>query len=242
MDPNGGNGHNSSDDVPTNDAGYPLDAWELIAPQLTEARRERFLRVIEGRTNHIRLVIQDVHDPHNISACMRSAEAFGINHVHVVTQNQRYKPSTVARGVGGWINIHHHQGIPHCVENLRSQGYKLAAAVPRPDAHPLMELPVDEPLAVVFGNEHAGVDESWSDLVDYAFTIPMYGFVESLNISVSAAITMQHLVERSKQEIGSHFLLTEKQRQAELSTWSCHQVRDYGKQLARLRQLKIDKS
>ncbi len=221
--------------IVVNAAGFPLDAWRLISPQLTAERRQRFQQVVAARTNFIRLVIQDIHHPHNVSACLRSAEAFGVNNVHVVTMREKFKPSTVTRGVEQWMNVHRHNSVKDCVGQLRQQGYRLATALPSPTATPLQNLPIDKPLAVIFGNEHDGVDPDWESEVDIRFTVPMVGFVESLNISVSAAITLSNLIDRGRALHGTDFFLSEAEQNAELCTWSCRQLRSYRQQLERLR-------
>jgi len=220
----------------TKTTGYPADAWDLMNAMLTEARRARMLRVAHGRTQHIRLVVQDVHDPHNISACLRSADAFGIQHCHVVTLKQSFRTSTVARGVGSWLTLHRHHTVEDCVAKLRADGFKLYAGVPAPTAVPLHELPVDDKIAVVFGNEHAGIDSAWLPHMDRLFTIPMFGMVESLNISVGAAITMQHLTHRARESLGTTtFALSTGERQGLLNKWICDQLQAWPQILPRLR-------
>ncbi len=216
--------------------GFPVDAWDLMNPMLTESRRSRMLQVVNGRTQHVRLVIQDVHDPHNISACLRSADAFGIQHCHVVTLRQSFRASNVARGVDTWLTVHRHHTVEDCVAALRAEGFKLYAGVPAPTAVPLHKLPVDDKIAVVFGNEHAGIDSAWLPHMDHLFTIPMFGMVESLNISVGAAITMQHLTHRSREVLPTEtFHLPESERQGLLNHWICDQLQAWPKMLPRLR-------
>jgi tRNA (guanosine-2'-O-)-methyltransferase len=219
-----------------NTAGYPADAWDLMNSMLTESRRGRIMRVCQGRTQHIRLVVQDVHDPHNISACLRSADAFGIQHCHVVNLKQNFRTSTVARGVGSWLTLHRHQSVEECVAKLRADGFRLYAGVPATTAVPLHELPVDDKIAVVFGNEHAGIDSAWLPHMDRLFTIPMFGMVESLNISVGAAITMQHLTHRARETLPEGaFNLSESERQGLLNKWICDQLQAWPQILPRLR-------
>lgn len=215
---------------------YPVDAWRLLSPRLTPKRKEKFLAVSKQRSRHFRLVIQDVHHPHNVSACLRSAEAFGLVDVDVVTLNQPFKPSTVARGVSDWLDIHHHGSVESTVESIRSCGYKIAAAFPDQSSYGLADVPTTDRLAVVFGNEHEGVHDAWRQHIDYSFSIPMVGFVESLNISVSCAITLYELTQKAKHELDLNvYLLNDKERNALLCKWICQQYPSYEKQLAKLR-------
>lgn len=197
----------------------PEDAWEVLSPILTPARREKLLAAAHQRTNYVRLVAQDVHDPHNVSACMRSAEAFGIQNVDVVELGKPFRPSKVARGVTNWVNTQTHDTVADCAKVLKQGGYKLYAGMPDPSSIPLDELPLDQPIAVLFGNEHAGVDPSWKQHCDGFFTIPMVGMVESMNISVCAAITMHHLTHKCRQAKVESFFLSEEERSILLNEW-----------------------
>jgi tRNA (guanosine-2'-O-)-methyltransferase len=206
--------------VPDKSSELPPDLWKLLASQLTEKRRFKMEETASQRTERIRLVLQDIHHPHNVSACLRSAEAFGILNVHVINRTEPFKASSVAKGVDRWLNVHKHTDIPSCVAELKKRNYKIASAMPNPvDCKSLYDLPVDEPIAVLFGNEHEGMSEDFRPHVDYFFTIPMYGMVESLNISVCAAITMHELRHRAEIFWKSNFHLSESERTALLNTW-----------------------
>lgn len=217
---------------------YPEDAWDLLSPRFSEARKQKMLAVAAKRTNHIQLVTQDVHQPHNVSACIRSADAFGILNCHVVTLNDtKFRPSTVARGVSGWLNIDKHETVMGCVDALRARGIKLAAGLPTQNAMKLEDIPIDQPIAVIFGNEHAGIDNSWIEHIDYPFSIPMVGMVESLNISVSAAITLQHLRSKAEHELDpAKLYLTSSAQLALLNKWACQHCANWKLELEKLRR------
>jgi len=172
----------------------PEDSWDVLSEILTPNRRDRLSAAVQKRTKHVRLILQDVHNPHNISACLRSAEAFGIQHIDIVTLNEPFRASTSARGVADWLTISKWKSIEECAVAVKSEGYLIAAGMPAPESVSLHDLSLENPMAILFGNEHAGVSEDWGQFVDIYFTIPMMGLVESMNISVCAAITMHHLV------------------------------------------------
>lgn len=228
----------STSDVHVGDGPYPADAWKLLSPSLTEQRRVKLERLAEARTRRVRLVMQDTHHPHNVSACLRSAEAFGVADVDLVCHREKFKPSTVARGVAGWLRLWRHDSISEAALALKKAGFCLAAGVPpSPQSIPLDELPLDRPIALVFGNEKLGVDSAWNQHLDLRFTIPMYGMVESLNISVSAAIAMQALTARGRRELSpTEFFFDSSGKTALLNAWICRQVRSWEKQLEILRQ------
>lgn len=224
------------------DDPVPKDAYQILKHRLTATRCSRMEAVVNQRTRAVRLVIQDIHDPHNVAACMRSAEAFGIQNVDVVTVKQRTRPSKVGRGVHGWLTVGTYDNVESCVRDLRSDGYKIAAGVPSQDAASLSSL-ARTPLrgrskiAVVFGNEHEGISPAWHSQIDLPFTIPMVGMVESLNISVSAAITMHQLTEAYRQAWSPEdYLLSHDERQELLSLWATRTMRNWPEELRRLRE------
>jgi tRNA (guanosine-2'-O-)-methyltransferase len=203
---------------------------------LTDQRRDRMLHAANNRTRYLRLVVQDVHDPHNVSACLRSAEAFGIQEIDVVTLRETFRASTVARGVNHWLSIRKHKTVKGCADGLRQAGFRIVAGVPKPGAKHLDELPLDKPLAVVFGNEHQGIDPEWHEHIDEPFTIPMVGMVESLNISVSAAIALHQLTKSARAKLPPEtYFLKENERNALLSSWICRQIPAWPDICARLR-------
>lgn len=220
----------------TETAQFPADAWQLLQPMLTDQRRQRMLHAAQNRTRFLRLVVQDVHDPHNVSACLRSAEAFGIQEVDVVTLQETFRASTVARGVNHWLTIKKHHTIAGCAAALRERGFRIVAGVPKPGAKHLDQLPFDKPVAVVFGNEHQGIDPEWHQHIDEPFTIPMCGMVESLNISVSAAIALHQLTKTARAQLPAEaYFLKDDERNALLCSWICRQIPAWPDILARLR-------
>jgi tRNA (guanosine-2'-O-)-methyltransferase len=123
----------------------------------------------------------------------------GIMNVHAVSGKRPYRTSSASRGVDRWLNIQKHSSIAECAEHLKAKGFLLAAGFPEDDAIPLSKLPIEKPIALVFGNEHDGVSKDWVPHLDFRFTIPMSGMVESMNISVSAAISLYEVRRRHLQ-------------------------------------------
>ncbi len=213
------------------------DTWELIKQRLTPERWHRIERVARQRSEHVRLMIQDVHDPHNISACLRSADAFGLKSVDVITLYQKFQRSTASRGAGQWLSISRWRDVQSCVSHLREKNYRIAAGFPDCDAMTIDELPIDKPIAVLFGNEHKGVSADWLPHVDYRFTIPMFGMVESLNISVSAALTMHALTSRARQTIpASDYYLSQSCAERLACLWVLKRLKSPETELAKWRE------
>ena len=154
------------------------------------------------RTRHLRVVLEDIYQPHNASAVMRSCECFGIQHLHVIENRYVFRPNReVAMGASNWIHLHRHHeagrdNTRDCLERLRRDGYRIIATSLNAKSIPLSRLPVDEPLSLWFGTEEEGLSETVLQAADAHVHIPMHGFTQSFNISVSAAICLYDLRNR----------------------------------------------
>lgn len=163
---------------------------EALEPLLTAERKQRLSEVIAARSRAIVPVLDGLIDPHNIAAVLRSAEAFGVQEVHVIERGDEFVASQrIAQGTQRWIDVVRHASARSCVSALHERGYKVYVAAMHGKLGP--EALAREPrAAVVFGNEHEGVSSELAALADDVYTIPMRGFVQSLNVSVAAAITL----------------------------------------------------
>ena len=167
---------------------------------LTENRKERFQKVLENRTNHFTIAVEDVFQFHNTSAVMRSCEVFGIQELNVI--EERYGKSIdkeIAMGAQKWVDINKFDNVSHCVETLKNQGYQIIATTPHENDCLLDDFDITKPSALFFGTERDGLSEEVLQKADGFLKIPMAGFTESLNISVSAAIIIQNLTNRLRQ-------------------------------------------
>lgn len=166
------------------------DVVRALSPFVTQERMARIERVVLGRTRRLVVVLDQTTDPHNAAAVLRSADAFGIQEVHVIAGDQPFvAPGRVARGTAHWLDVWVHDSAEICASALHARGYTILAASMDGSIGPT-QLPAMERVAVVFGNEHNGVSNVLRDLADGTYAIAMNGFVESLNVSVAAAITM----------------------------------------------------
>lgn len=220
------------------DKAIPSDVWDVLKTEITESRRSKIERAANERTNHVRLIVQDVHDPHNVSACMRSAEAMGIRKVDVVTLNEPFRTTTVARGVKNWLEVSKFKTVKECADQVHKEGFLICAGMPAPDSVAIDELPIEKgkPLAILFGNEHAGVSPEWKEHVDIYFTIPMAGLVESMNISVSAAISLHHLTHKSRVELKEEYLLNIDEKTDLLNNWAVRTIDNWEKRYERVKE------
>lgn len=160
----------------------------------TSRRQERIEGVLLRRQPTLTVVLEDVHDPHNASAVLRSCDGVGIMDVHLVYVNEEPPRKSFGRSTSGsaakWIRIHQHDSIEACYAYLREHGFTIAATALEPDSHDFYSLDLTEPTALVFGNEMRGVSEAGVSGADMTVYIPMQGMVESLNISVSCAVSL----------------------------------------------------
>jgi tRNA (guanosine-2'-O-)-methyltransferase len=166
-----------------------------LTPLLTDQRLARIESVLARRTRSVIAVLDGLIDPHNVSAVLRSSEAFGVQEFHIIEGPETMVASSrVAKGTEQWLDVTVHPDAESCVKALRSRGFSLYIADAKGKLEPA-DLRDREPLAIVFGNEHAGVSEKLRALADGTFAIPMRGFVESLNVSVAAAIALYAITE-----------------------------------------------
>lgn len=164
---------------------------------LTENRKERFLNVLATRTNHFTVAIEDVFQLHNTSAVMRSCEVFGIQQLNVVEEKfGKSIDKEIAMGAQKWVDVNRFESISACIDNLKSKGYQIVATTPHENDCLLDDFDISKPSALFFGTERDGLSKEVLDQADGFLKIPMVGFTESLNISVSAAIIIQNLMSR----------------------------------------------
>jgi len=161
------------------------------AEVLLARRKLRIDEVVSQRVRGLTLVLEQVHDPHNLAAILRSAEGLGLQDLHVVEGPKGFRPSqAVTQGADKWIDVHRHESAAACAGQLRARGFRLFGSQLEGQARSLQELPAAEKLALVFGNEHAGLSEAFAGHCDGFFRIPMSGFSQSFNVSVAVGITL----------------------------------------------------
>ncbi|NUY79288.1 RNA methyltransferase [Flavobacterium sp. MAH-1] len=164
---------------------------------LTDSRKAKFLDVLSRRTNHFTVAMEDVYQLHNTSAVMRSCEVFGIQQLHVI--EEKYGKSIdkeIAMGAEKWVDINRFANMQDCIDDLKAKGYKIIATTPHNDDCTLEAFDITQKSAIFFGTERNGLSPEVIAQADGFLKIPMVGFTESLNISVSAAIILQNLTSR----------------------------------------------
>jgi tRNA (guanosine-2'-O-)-methyltransferase len=160
---------------------------------MTPRRKERITSVLNRRQPDLTVVMENVFDPHNISAVMRTCDSVGIQELYVLnTQISRHEKfgKKSSASAAGWLTIHQFENTEECIETIRKKYAKIYATHLGTESHSLYELNLTEPVALVFGNEHAGVTDECLSHCDGNFIIPQVGMVQSLNISVACAVTL----------------------------------------------------
>ena len=164
---------------------------------VTENRTAVFKEVLAKRTRHFTVVLEDLYQMHNVSAVIRSCDIFGLQDVHIV--QQKYDPklsSQIARGAEKWLDIHRYPNTESSIKELKNKGYQIVATTPHTDDVELPDFDISKASAFFFGVEKAGLSDKVLQQADVYLKIPMYGFTESFNISVAAALIMHSVSER----------------------------------------------
>lgn len=175
---------------------------EYLKQFITDERWATINNVINRRSRFLTVVLEDIYQPHNASAVLRSCDCFGIQDVHIVENRNDFSPNKgITIGADQWITLHrynqpNHNNTAHCYQKLREQGYKIVATSPHYEDVDIDELPLDQKTALVFGAEYTGLTDYALEEADGYAKIPMEGFSESFNISVGAAICLYELSTR----------------------------------------------
>ncbi|MBO0322453.1 RNA methyltransferase [Muricauda sp. CAU 1633] len=164
---------------------------------LTEERKQRFLDVLQNRTRWLTVALEDVYQMHNTSAIIRSCDVFGVQDVHAV-ENRFGKrlDKNIAMGAEQWVDVYRYQTTSECLDKLKSDGYQIIATTPHDNSQLLPDFYPKTKTALFFGTEKEGLSEEVMQRADGFLKIPMAGFSESLNVSVSAAIIIQELAKK----------------------------------------------
>lgn len=176
---------------------------------ITEDRKAKFLEILSRRTNHFTVAIEDVYQAHNTSAVIRSCEVFGVQQAHLVEKRfGKRLDANIAMGAQKWVDVYRYNDTQSCIDSLRAKGYKIIATTPHDDSCMLDEFDISQKSAFFFGTERLGLSQDVMQQADGFLKIPMEGFTESLNISVSAAIILQDITTRLRKStiVGSSVL------------------------------------
>jgi tRNA (guanosine-2'-O-)-methyltransferase len=195
----------------------------LEHPYAAEIHNERLQRMVDvsaRRLSSLTVVLENLWSAHNFSAIVRSAEGLGLQTAHVIETLNRYRKSPgVAHGADRWLNVRRHRSLAACVDELVEEGFRVACADVGPGCVDLHEVPADRPIAVLLGSERTGLSDEAKRCAHLRFTIPMAGFTESFNVSVSAAISLYALQGERRRHLGHDGDLTIEQAAELVAGW-----------------------
>ena len=204
-----------------------LRLYNAVSELYSENKRQLFDRLVKNRTRHICVVLEDVFQSHNASAVLRSCDCFGVQDVHVIEDRNKYAPnSDVSMGSDKWVDYYKHSDIRQTYDELRAKGYRIVATLPHENDTMITDLDIRRPTALVFGTELTGLTQEAVDYADAYVKVPMYGFTESFNISVCAALSLFCLTEKMRADTSIHWQLGEEEQLVLKLYWSIQVVHD----------------
>ena len=201
--------------------------YEALAELYSENKRQLFDRLAQHRTRHIAVVLEDIYQSHNASAVLRSCDCFGVQDVHVVENRNPFNPAgDVAVGSSKWVDYYKHSDIRQAYRHLHDKGYRIVATLPHENDTMIGDLDLSRPVALVFGTELTGLTSEAIDGADAYVKIPMYGFTESFNISVCAALSLFSTTERLRRSSDTSWQMSADEQLELKLYWSLQAIRD----------------
>lgn len=192
---------------------------QYLESYLTENRLKRFNEVLSQRTKHFTVATEDVYHLHNTSAVMRSCEVFGIQELSIIEEQSVKKiDREIALGAQKWVDLNRYDSALDCIKDMRTKGYQIVATTPHEHDCSLSNFDVTRKSCFFFGRETEGLTQEVLDIADCYLKVPMVGFTESLNVSVSAAIILQEVTSRLKQT-NIPWQLTEEEKNIKKLDW-----------------------
>lgn len=200
---------------------------------VTPKRRDKFDEILNNRTKHFTVVLEDVYQMHNTSAVIRSCDVFGVQKAHAIeVQHKNVLDKEIAMGAQKWVDLQYHSNTETCIDALREQGYQIIATTPHNESCLVESFDVTKKSALFFGSERDGVSENVMQQADGFIKIPMVGFTESLNISVSAAIILQSITSKLRNST-INWQLTEEEKEEQRLIWMQKSIKSIDKILER---------
>ena len=215
----------------TEDAYVLQEFYKIITPNKVGL----FEKIAPQRSRHLVVGLENIQQDHNASAIMRTMDCLGIQELHLIEKNNNYQfQRDIALGAARWLDVMQHQQEPEpvldSIAHLRQKGYQIVATSPHIKANTPQNLNLTQPIALFFGAEKHGISEELSANADAFLHIPMHGFTESFNLSVSAALVLSAL--RTRLEASSIDWLLSPEAQIELKISWCERILNGGPQLA----------
>ncbi len=204
---------------------------DFLADYVSPRRLEKMQSVLSYRTDYITVVLEDIYQPHNASAVLRSCDAFGVQDVHIIENRNKYRVNPgVALGSSQWLTLKRYntneENTLSAIEYLKDQGYRIIAAMPYDTEIDLEDFDLEKgKSALFFGTEMYGLSQRVLSRADEFMKIPMFGFVESFNISVSCAVSLHHLTRKLRSS-SINWTLSAERKEDVMLTWLKNSVKN----------------
>ena len=206
---------------------------EYLESFLTSRRKSLCKKILDERTNYFTVAVEDVYQLHNTSAVIRSCDVFGIQNIHIIEEvNVKRIDREIAMGAQKWVDVNRYDSTDKCIQALKNKGYQIVATTPHDDSKVLQDFDMNKPAAFFFGREQKGLSDTVLNAADSKLHIPMVGFTESLNISVSAAIILQHVTSKLR-ETDIKWQLSEDEKLEKRLEWTKKVVKSHEQIIAR---------
>ncbi|WP_445385283.1 TrmH family RNA methyltransferase [Robiginitalea sp. IMCC44478] len=203
---------------------HKIELLEYLEGFISPERSKRFEQILKKRTRYLTVALEDVFQMHNASAVVRSCDVFGLQEAHLIEKRfGKRLDKNIALGAQKWVDISRYTGPEACLETLKNRGFSIVATTPHGECYSPENIPLDRPLALFFGTEKEGLSQEILSCADMRLKIPMYGFSESLNISVAAAIIIQQLSSRLRAS-GIPWGLSEDDILEKRLDWTCKSI------------------
>jgi tRNA (guanosine-2'-O-)-methyltransferase len=210
---------------------YNESLQAYIETFISDERKQKLKEMLHLRINYLSMITDSLLDQHNVNAVMRTSELMGLMDLYNIPYNGELKQQrSVTRGAHQWTNLYEFEsgkmGLRNCIDGLRSKNYKIyVASSSHSNQFTPQNVPLDHPLAIILGNEHEGISEEAMELADGCIKIPMYGFTESYNVSVAAALIMYPIVERIRSGAIPFPHIDEIQKRDTYYKWLWHSIK-----------------
>jgi len=198
---------------------------EKFYEHISDNKKEKFDTYVQDRTRHVTVVLENIFQPHNAAAVLRSCDCFGVQDVHIIENFNKYEPNKeIDMGSSKWLDTIKYSrtenNTTECIQALKAKGYKIVATTPHTDDCMIEDLPLDQPIALMFGTELTGLTDEALEQADAYVRLPMYGFTESYNISVSVALALFSVTERMRKDENVNWELSEDERDSIKLGWA----------------------
>ena len=195
-----------------------------LSQYVSQNKIDKINRVLKYRTRYLTLILEDIYKPHNASAAIRTCECFGVQDIHIVENTSPFSLNEdVTQGSSKWVTLHRYNeknknNTQTCIKALQNNSYKIVATTPDGDSRSLEKISFDTRLAFIFGNEEEGLSDDALQAADARVTLPLYGFTQSYNISVSVAILLSRIMDK-RYQADTQWQMTENEKAELTLTW-----------------------